>query len=62
MLEAVLTRVREDSARTRIVGLSATVANGDEVADWLGRPADPYRLAAHPADLADPPAPRAEGR
>ncbi|MFF4568460.1 DEAD/DEAH box helicase [Streptomyces sp. NPDC001410] len=36
VLEAVLTRVREDSARTRIVGLSATVANADEVADWLG--------------------------
>ncbi|MGW0845944.1 DEAD/DEAH box helicase [Streptomyces sp. NPDC002787] len=36
MLEAVLTRVREDSARTRIVGLSATVANADEVADWMG--------------------------
>ncbi|MDQ0584790.1 hypothetical protein QF030_006968 [Streptomyces rishiriensis] len=36
VLEAVLTRVREDSAQTRIVGLSATVANADEVADWLG--------------------------
>ncbi|GAA2309408.1 DEAD/DEAH box helicase [Streptomyces kunmingensis] len=36
VLEAVLTRVREDSARTRIVGLSATVANADELADWLG--------------------------
>jgi helicase len=36
VLEALLTRVREDSAATRIVGLSATVANADEVADWLG--------------------------
>ncbi|MFE0045622.1 DEAD/DEAH box helicase [Streptomyces albireticuli] len=36
VLEAVLTRVREDSARTRIVGLSATVANADQVAAWLG--------------------------
>ncbi|MFE6225532.1 DEAD/DEAH box helicase [Streptomyces sp. NPDC057854] len=36
VLEALLARVREDSAGTRIVGLSATVANADEVADWLG--------------------------
>ncbi|WP_338064007.1 DEAD/DEAH box helicase [Streptomyces noursei] len=36
VLEAVLTRVREDSAQTRIVGLSATVANADQVAAWLG--------------------------
>ncbi|MFB6815094.1 DEAD/DEAH box helicase [Streptomyces sp. NPDC056347] len=36
VLEALLARVREDSAATRIVGLSATVANADEVADWLG--------------------------
>ncbi|WP_438289941.1 DEAD/DEAH box helicase [Streptomyces sp. HUAS TT7] len=35
VLEAVLTRVREDSAQTRIVGLSATVANADQVAAWL---------------------------
>ncbi len=36
VLEALLARVREDSAATRIVGLSATVANADEVAEWLG--------------------------
>lgn len=36
VLEALLARVREDSVGTRIVGLSATVANADEVADWLG--------------------------
>ncbi|MFF9851855.1 DEAD/DEAH box helicase [Streptomyces litmocidini] len=36
VLEALLARVREDSATTRIVGLSATVANADEVAAWLG--------------------------
>ncbi|MGW1192039.1 DEAD/DEAH box helicase [Streptomyces sp. NPDC002559] len=36
VLEALLARVREDSAATRIVGLSATVANADEVAHWLG--------------------------
>ncbi|MFE2941569.1 DEAD/DEAH box helicase [Streptomyces sp. NPDC059255] len=36
VLEALLTRVREDSAQVRIVGLSATVANAEQVADWLG--------------------------
>ncbi|GAA3091675.1 hypothetical protein GCM10017562_73570 [Streptomyces roseofulvus] len=36
VLEALLARVREDATATRIVGLSATVANADEVADWLG--------------------------
>ncbi len=36
VLEALLSRVREDSSDTRIVGLSATVANADEVAEWLG--------------------------
>ncbi|MFJ3633801.1 DEAD/DEAH box helicase [Streptomyces sp. NPDC090112] len=36
VLEALLARVREDNAQVRIVGLSATVANADEVADWLG--------------------------
>ncbi|MFD7645648.1 DEAD/DEAH box helicase [Kitasatospora sp. NPDC059795] len=36
VLEALLARVREDAARVRIVGLSATVANADQLADWLG--------------------------
>ncbi|KUO16838.1 DEAD/DEAH box helicase [Streptomyces dysideae] len=36
VLEALLARVREDGAGARIVGLSATVANADEVAEWLG--------------------------
>ncbi|MFB8141104.1 DEAD/DEAH box helicase [Streptomyces parvus] len=36
VLEALLARVREASAGTRIVGLSATVANAEEVARWLG--------------------------
>ncbi|WP_354596479.1 DEAD/DEAH box helicase [Streptomyces sp. JL1001] len=36
VLEALLARVREDSAGTRIVGLFATVANAEEVARWLG--------------------------
>ncbi|MFD8599172.1 DEAD/DEAH box helicase [Kitasatospora sp. NPDC059646] len=36
VLEALLARVREDAARVRIVGLSATVANADQLAHWLG--------------------------
>lgn len=36
VLEALVARVREDGTGTRIVGLSATVANADEVAEWLG--------------------------
>ncbi|MGW4894721.1 DEAD/DEAH box helicase [Kitasatospora sp. NPDC004240] len=36
VLEALLARVREDAARVRIVGLSATVANADQLAEWLG--------------------------
>ncbi|BFV55007.1 hypothetical protein KCMC57_up01110 [Kitasatospora sp. CMC57] len=32
----LLARVREDAARVRIVGLSATVTNADQVAAWLG--------------------------
>ncbi|MDI5973979.1 DEAD/DEAH box helicase [Streptomyces sp. SL13] len=35
VLEALLTRVREDSTQVRIIGLSATVANAEQVADWL---------------------------
>ncbi|WP_317453455.1 DEAD/DEAH box helicase [Streptomyces sp. CBMA152] len=36
ILEALLARVGEDTGQLRVVGLSATVANADEVADWLG--------------------------
>lgn len=36
VLEALLARVREDGTGARIVGLSATVANADEVVEWLG--------------------------
>ncbi len=36
ILEALLARVGQDTGQVRIVGLSATVANADEVADWLG--------------------------
>lgn len=40
LLEALLAHVREDATRgtapVRIVGLSATVANAEEVATWLG--------------------------
>jgi helicase len=34
-LEAMLARVRDGRSRVRIVGLSATVANADELAAWL---------------------------
>lgn len=34
-LEAILARVRDDGSRVRIVGLSATVANVDQLASWL---------------------------
>jgi helicase len=36
ILEALLTRVRQDATQVRIVGLSATVANADQITDWLG--------------------------
>ena len=35
LLEALLTRLRLLSSRTRLVGLSATVANNQELAEWL---------------------------
>ncbi|MET8974375.1 DEAD/DEAH box helicase [Streptomyces sp. NPDC004539] len=50
VLEALLTRVRDDSEGTRIVGLSATVANADEVAEWLG--AHLVRTAWRPTRLS----------
>jgi helicase len=34
-LEALLARLRESGSRVRLVGLSATVANAEEVAEWL---------------------------
>ncbi|MDQ1250245.1 MAG: hypothetical protein QG597_4624 [Actinomycetota bacterium] len=48
-LEALLARLRLLSDTTRIVGLSATVANADEVADWLG--ADLLRSTWRPTVL-----------
>ncbi|MGW1991959.1 DEAD/DEAH box helicase [Embleya sp. NPDC001921] len=36
ILEALLARVREVADQVRIVGLSATVSNADEIARWLG--------------------------
>lgn len=35
VLEALLARIRDSEAGTRIVGLSATVSNAEEVAAWL---------------------------
>jgi helicase len=36
VLEALLTRIMGGAAETRIVGLSATVSNAGQIADWLG--------------------------
>jgi helicase len=36
VLEALLTRIGGSAAATRIVGLSATVSNAAQIADWLG--------------------------
>ena len=35
VLEALLARIRDGQSRTRIVGLSATIANAGQVAGWL---------------------------
>ena len=35
VLEALLTRIRDGATETRIVGLSATVSNAEQIADWL---------------------------
>lgn len=35
VLEAVLARVRDEDSRVRMVGLSATVSNSEQVAEWL---------------------------
>ena len=49
VLEALLARVRGADARMRIVGLSATVSNADEIAAWLG--ARLVRVAWRPSRL-----------
>lgn len=48
-LEAILARVRGGDSPIRIVGLSATVANADQLATWLG--ARPVRVAWRPTRL-----------
>jgi helicase len=35
LLEALLARIRDGDTHTRIVGLSATVSNAEQIADWL---------------------------
>ncbi|MEV0047686.1 DEAD/DEAH box helicase [Nocardia rhamnosiphila] len=49
VLEAILARVRAGDAPTRIVGLSATVANADQIAAWLR--ARTVRVAWRPTRL-----------
>ncbi|MEU2258237.1 DEAD/DEAH box helicase [Nocardia xishanensis] len=48
-LEAILARVRGAGSRMRIIGLSATVANADELAGWLH--ARTVRVAWRPTQL-----------
>lgn len=48
-LEAILARVRAGNAPTRIIGLSATVANADQIAAWLR--ARTVRVAWRPTRL-----------
>ncbi|MGD0557048.1 MAG: DEAD/DEAH box helicase [Streptosporangiaceae bacterium] len=35
VLEALLARIRDSETETRVVGLSATVSNAEQIADWL---------------------------
>jgi len=49
VLEAVLARVRDDRSRVRVVGLSATVSNAEQLADWLN--ADLVRVGWRPSRL-----------
>lgn len=49
VLEALLARMRGTTAGMRIIGLSATVSNADQVADWLG--ARLVRVAWRPSRL-----------
>ncbi|MFI1312587.1 DEAD/DEAH box helicase [Streptomyces albidoflavus] len=49
VLEALLSRLKEGGSAVRIVGLSATVHNAEEVAEWLG--AQVLRTTWRPARL-----------
>ncbi|WP_131736252.1 DEAD/DEAH box helicase [Actinomadura roseirufa] len=49
VLEALLARVRGFGSPVRIVGLSATVANAEEIAGWLG--AEPVAIEWRPTRL-----------
>ncbi|MGW8452449.1 DEAD/DEAH box helicase [Streptomyces niveus] len=49
VLEALLARVRESAAEVRIVGLSATVSNAEDIAEWLN--AELVRVTWRPTRL-----------
>ncbi|MGI3224562.1 DEAD/DEAH box helicase [Streptomyces sp. GTA36] len=49
ILEALLARVRETAAEVRIVGLSATVSNAEDIAEWLN--AELVRVTWRPTRL-----------
>src|ERR687898_801515 len=51
-LEMMLTKIRKHYPQSQIVTLSATVANSDEIADWLGCELVAKGVAFHHAGLA----------
>ena len=48
-LEMTITKLRHCNPDLQVIGLSATVANGRELADWLEAETGLQRLAAHPS-------------
>ena len=51
VLESLLARIRQEDSNTRLVGLSATAANADQVADWLN--ADLVEITWRPTRLTN---------
>lgn len=51
VLESLLARIRQEDSDTRLVGLSATAANADQVAEWLN--ADLVEITWRPTRLTN---------
>ena len=51
VLESLLARIRQEDSGTRLVGLSATAANADQVAEWLN--ADLVEITWRPTRLTN---------
>lgn len=51
VLESLLARIRQENSGTRLVGLSATAANADQVAEWLN--ADLVEITWRPTRLTN---------